>query len=186
MPRIAWLRPNLWIAAAGILLLAGCTSPTEYIENGFKVGPNLGVPAGNTAPHWIDAADIRVREDCAEVGRWWNVFQDPVLDRLIDDASRQNLSLREASFRVLESRAELLMTAGNIFPQTQNASGGYQRGAASVTSNGVPGLENQFFDQWAFGFNLSWELDLWGRLRRAIAAADANLDASCTTTTTSS
>jgi NodT family efflux transporter outer membrane factor (OMF) lipoprotein len=57
--------------------------------------------------------------------------------------------------------------------------GGYQRAAASEAANGAPGITNQFFDQWGFGFNLTWELDLWGRLRRAIASAEDTLDASC-------
>lgn len=179
MRRAVWPLPNVVIAAAIIYSVSGCTGPRDYLRNGFKVGPNPCVSGANTSSHWIDAADRRVCEDFADVSRWWSVFQDPTLDRLIAEASSQNLSLREAGYRVLEARAQLGIAQGNIFPQSQNVSGGYQRAAASEVANGAPGITSQFFDQWAFGFNLSWELDFWGRFRRAIAAAEHSLDASC-------
>jgi NodT family efflux transporter outer membrane factor (OMF) lipoprotein len=148
------------------------------VRNGFKVGPNPSVPQACTAAQWIDAADQRVQQDCTGLGQWWAVFQDPTLDRLIADASSQNLSLREAGFRVLEARSQLGLATGNMFPQTQEAFGGYQRGAFSQVANDSPGVGSQFFDQWAAGFNLSWELDFWGRFRRAVAAAENTLEAS--------
>ena len=132
---------------------------------------------------WIDAADKRVRTDSEAITRWWAVFNDPVLDSLVHDAYAQNLTLREAGFRVLQARAQLAIAVGNFFPQQQYASGSYTRNAASgETANnifnfGIPGTR-RFFSQWDFGFNLNWELDFWGRFRRAIESADANLDAS--------
>lgn len=107
------------------------------------------------------------------------MFQDPTLDRLIACAASQNLSLQEAGFRVLEARAQLGIACGNLFPQSQGAMGTYQRGAASQVSNSSLGFGGQFFDEWAFGFNLSWELDFWGRFRRAVTAAEQTLAASC-------
>ncbi len=65
MIRAVRLRKVALILVAAVLSLSGCTSPVDYLRNGFKVGPNLGVPAGATAPHWIDEGDIRVRDDCA-------------------------------------------------------------------------------------------------------------------------
>jgi NodT family efflux transporter outer membrane factor (OMF) lipoprotein len=158
------------------LAIGGCTSPREYLRNGFKVGPNAAVPGGPTAEHWIDAADRRLQGDAGDLHRWWTVFQDPVLDSLIACAANQNLSLREASYRVLETRAQLGIAQGNLFPQSQNAYGAYQRISASQAANDWPGT--QFFDRWNFGFNLSWELDFWGRMRRAITAAEGTLEAS--------
>jgi NodT family efflux transporter outer membrane factor (OMF) lipoprotein len=84
------------------------------------------------------------------------------------DASRQNLTLREAGFRILQSRAQLGIAVGEFFPQQQNATGSYTRF----------GVADNFFDSWNFGFNLGWELDFWGRFRRAITAAEDDLDAS--------
>ena len=178
MYRAARLRLVVVIMAA-VVLSGGCTSPIEYLKNGFKVGPSYGVPQGSVAPHWIEASDVRVRSDQVDVNQWWAVFDDPVLTRLICNANRQNLSLREAGFRVLETRAQLAIARGNFFPQSQSMAGGYQRIAASEAANTAPGYGSPFFNQWAYGFNLSWELDFWGRFRRAIAAAEDSLEASC-------
>ena len=71
------------------------------------------------------------------------------------------------------------MARGDIFPQSQTAFGSYTRGAASELANTSPGISTQFFDQWNFGFGLAWELDFWGRFRRAVEAADHSLEASC-------
>jgi NodT family efflux transporter outer membrane factor (OMF) lipoprotein len=165
-----------------VLSLGGCTGPREYVHNGFKVGPNYCPPGAQVADNWIDAADKRVRTGSEDISRWWQVFNDPVLDGLVYDAYHQNLTLREAGFRVLEARAQLAISIGNIFPQTQYASGDYSRNAASAeTSNnifdfGIPGTR-RFFSQWDFGFNVGWELDFWGRFRRAIESNQANLGA---------
>ena len=97
---------------------------------------------------------------------------------MIEQAAAQNLTLREAGFRILEARAQLGVAAGSLLPQTQNAAGGYMREAASQIAGTTPGFATQFFDQWAGGFNLAWEIDFWGRFRRAVIAAENNLGAS--------
>src|SRR5437588_8628514 len=78
---------------AGFLVFAvslcGCTPLTEYIHNGFKVGPNYGKPPAPVAPTWIDAADRRVRSETEDLSKWWTVFHDPVLDSLVCSAYRQ-------------------------------------------------------------------------------------------------
>jgi len=164
----------LAVAAVSALWFGGCTSLHDYVRQGFKVGPNYCKPPAPVADHWIDEADVHVSDE-ANLARWWTVFRDPVLDRLIAQAYQQNLTLRQASFRILEARAQLAIAKGEIFPQQQYASGGYQRIASS---NNYLNSGSQFYDQYGLGFNLSWELDFWGRLRRAVAAADANLEAS--------
>src|SRR5437870_5228596 len=97
---------NLAVPFLVTMLLSGCTSVSEYIHNGFKVGPNYVQPPAPVAPNWIDAADVRVRKDSDDLSQWWKVFNDPVLDDLICHAYRQNISLREAGFRVLQARAQ--------------------------------------------------------------------------------
>jgi len=154
----------------------GCTSLSDYVHNGFKVGPNYCRPSAPVAEHWIDAADVRMREG-EDLSRWWTVFNDPTLDRLVAYAYRQNLSLREAGCRVLQARAQRAIAAGELFPQSQDAFGSYNREARSRTSSG-PSTAKPFFDQWNMGFSLGWELDFWGRFRRAVAATDNQLDAS--------
>ncbi|MCY2991960.1 MAG: TolC family protein [Planctomycetota bacterium] len=162
---------------AGLLLaLSGCTSVRDYVNNGFKVGPNYAPPLAEVAEHWIDSADIRTHEG-EDLSRWWTVFKDPTLDRLITSAYRQNLTLREAGFRVLEARAQRGIAVGEVFPQQQNATGSFQRKAVTTNTSGFS-PQQQFYDQWNSGFNLAWELDFWGRFRRAVTAADAQLNAS--------
>ena len=96
------------------------------------------------------------------------MFDDPTLNDLVVDAYRQNLTLREAGFRILAARAQLGIAFGNFFPQSQTMNGSYQRRV----------LQQIYSQRWTYGFNMAWELDFWGRFRRAIIAADASLDAS--------
>jgi len=164
----------------GVFLLifcAGCTSWREYLDNGFKVGPNYRPPNACVAEHWIDAEDIRTEKNLEILKCWWTVFNDPKLNELVACAYRQNLSLREAGFRVLQARASRAIAVGEIFPQQQGASGSYNRNAMAAISPLGPGI-GRFSDSWDYGFSLNWELDFWGRMRRAVAAADASLGAS--------
>jgi NodT family efflux transporter outer membrane factor (OMF) lipoprotein len=166
-------------AGATVLMVfcAGCTGPVEYLRNGLKVGPNYCPPKACVAEHWIDDADLRSEPNPQILQCWWTVFNDPKLNELIYCAYRQNLTLREACYRVLQARAQRGIAIGEFFPQQQSASGSYARNAMSVTPGGGVGVD-RFFSTWNFGFGLAWELDFWGRFRRAILAADANLDAS--------
>ena len=182
----------LFFSAA--VLTSGCTSLSEYIQNGFKIGPNYQKPPAPVAKDWIDADDKRVRSASDDVSKWWAVFKDPVLNSLICDAYRQNLSLRVAGMRVLEARAQLAIDTGNLLPQTQTSTGDFKWNALSgQTANNIlqfsappgslpPGVSfpplKEWYGQWDVGFNLSWELDFWGRLRRAIESDSASLDGS--------
>jgi NodT family efflux transporter outer membrane factor (OMF) lipoprotein len=182
------------------LLTAGClpTRPGEWFHNGFKVGPNYERPPAPVPPEWIEGQDARVRGHELRDGDWWNVFQDPVLDSLIHTAYQQNLTLRAVGMRVLEARAQQAIAVGNFFPQTQLARGEYSRVNLSKNAPNNPttvfpllrGITNQLglpppaagfvnnYSDWQAGFNLSWELDFWGRFRRAIESANASLDVS--------
>ena len=189
-PRALTRRAFLFTAA---VLTSGCTSWREYINNGFKVGPNYRKPPAPLAKDWIDADDQRVRTASDDLSKWWTVFNDPVLDSLVCEAYQQNLSLRQAGMRVLEARAQLAIDAGNLLPQTQSAIGDYKWNGLSLnTANnimqftlppgGLAGVTfptfKRWYGQWDLGFNLSWELDFWGRFRRAVEADSASLDAS--------
>jgi NodT family efflux transporter outer membrane factor (OMF) lipoprotein len=189
-----------WLALAGAAAItagsSGCilTTPSEYVHNGFKLGPNYRTPSSPLADRWILSDDPKVQN--RHLQDWWRVFQDPKLDSLIDTAYRQNLNLRVLGMRVLEARAQRAIAAGNLFPQLQQATGSYSRialskttannpsvignglGAAGLTTPPFNPLFGNWFSDWGGGFNLSWELDFWGRFRRNIESAGANLDAS--------
>jgi NodT family efflux transporter outer membrane factor (OMF) lipoprotein len=160
------------------IFLAGCTSFKDYVHNGFKVGANYSPRPAPVAHNWIDANDKRIRNECEDLSRWWTVFNDPVLSNLVCCAYRQNLTLREAGFRVLQARAQLGITTGQLFPQSQTFTGSYSRNAASRQTISGQAAIAPFFNQWNYGFNLNWELDFWGRFRRAIESSEANLEAS--------
>ena len=161
-----------------MLCLFGCTPVSEYVHNGFKVGPNFKRPPAPVASEWIDSADARVRTEEADLRNWWTVFKDPVLDSLVDTAYRQNLTLRDASFRILEARAQLAIARGTFFPQSQTMNGDYQRIGQTKNTANRSFIALRFYDQWDYGFNLAWEVDIWGRIRRLIEAADEQLNVS--------
>lgn len=160
-----------------LTLSTGCTSCREYVANGFKVGPNYCRPDAAVAGQWIDANNPAIDGGQICNAAWWQTFNDPVLDSLISSAYQQNLSLRIACLRILEARAQRAIVAGNLFPQGQEAFGDYSR--IKLSKNGPSGTSpNLYFNEWTLGGSLAWELDFWGQFRRALEAADANLDAS--------
>jgi len=70
----------------GLARVCGCTPLREFVDNGFKVGPNYRRPPAPLAPAWIDAADPRVRSTVPANWDWWSAFNDPVLNDLVRTA----------------------------------------------------------------------------------------------------
>jgi NodT family efflux transporter outer membrane factor (OMF) lipoprotein len=150
------------------------------------------------AEQWTSAANPKVQARQLQDGQWWAEFKDPILDSLIRQAYEQNLNLRVAATRVLQARGQQAIAVGTLFPQTQQATTSYSRTNISSNSANNPGVLRQFvnglgpsiynipepllptnyYSTWSAGFNMSWELDLWGRLRRSIETSNANLDSS--------
>jgi len=178
--------PRRWgVFAALTVWLAGCTPWSQYVHNGFRVGPNYARPPAPVARDWIDAkddrldaTDVRVRRQPDDLSQWWTVFNDPVLDALILRAAGENLTVREAGFRVLEARAQRAIARGNLLPQTQEAVASYSRNKVSESVANQWEMVQKWFSLSDAGFNLAWELDFWGRFIRAVEAADAELNAS--------
>src|SRR5579884_1860801 len=167
-------RPLLprWFAllslVGAVLGSSGCITSgvSDWVHNGFKVGPNYCKPPAPVAAEWIQARDKDVQ--ARHLKDWWTVFQDETLNTLVRVAYDQNPTLRVMSARVLEARAQQGIAAGNLFTQRQQLQGTYLNG----TANGHPTWINLTY------FNLNWEIDFWGRIRRGIESANANLDAS--------
>ncbi len=148
----------------------------DYVRKGFKVGPNYRKPAAPVAASWIDQYDERVRTELPNYADWWRVFNDPLLDGLMEEAYSQNLDLKAAGLRVLQARYIRAISVGGFFPQQQSAFGSYSRNQNSQNIAG--GLLPLTVDDWQIGANMFWELDFWGKFRRNIESADASLDAS--------
>ncbi len=166
--RLVWVLLFAWFGVQGL----GCTSPQDWIANGFKVGPNYSTPSAPVAHDWIDADDKRVVNDPVDAAAWWATsFNDPVLNQLVTEAYTQNLTVRQAGARIMQARALRQIAAGNLFPQQQDFSAQYSHNL--VTGTGF----DRHFSTWRGSFGLAWEIDFWGRYRRAIESADADLDA---------
>lgn len=164
------------LACAGTLSITGC-GLRDWAHNGFKVGPEYARPDAPVAEQWIDQADPRIATTPAQLADWWTTLRDPVLDQLIQESHLQNLTLREAGARVLEARYLRTFTAGTLFPQAQAISGAYTRNKQSPARANLPPTIQQWYDDWNVGIGTSWEIDFWGRYRRAVEDADAQLDA---------
>jgi NodT family efflux transporter outer membrane factor (OMF) lipoprotein len=184
LPRRRRRGRGLLLFPALVLMLSGCGSLKNWYDNGFKVGPNYGRPTALVADAWLDAYDQRVRSELPNNPLWWEVFDDPRLSELVQSTYEQNLTLRSAGMRVLQARAMRGVAVGGLFPQSQEAFGSYRRDQLSTTTAGIGKLVGKGFpisrvyDTWTAGFDAYWELDIWGRFRRNIEAADAELDAS--------
>ncbi|MFO0808223.1 MAG: efflux transporter outer membrane subunit [Gemmataceae bacterium] len=126
----------------------------------------------------MDADDARVRSQEWDDSHWWTVLNDPILNDLVQSAYAQNLTLREAGFRVLQNRARLAAAVGGLFPQTQVMDGGFEQVNLSRAVANRQALPQPFYSQWTYGFTMAWELDFWGRFRRSIETSRRELDAS--------
>ncbi|HEY3278547.1 MAG TPA: efflux transporter outer membrane subunit [Syntrophorhabdaceae bacterium] len=138
-----------------------------------KVGPDFVRPEVQLSTGWIESGDTRVTTGDQGFLMWWRGFNDPVLERLIEAAYRQNPSLAIAGVRVLEARARLGIAVGGLYPQSQTISGYVQHNRVSENSIAGGIVNTLRYDQAESTLAVSWELDFWGRLRRYIESADA-------------
>ena len=141
------------------------------------VGPNYHAPETKPAEKFdgIEATystDAQTSEQA--VGGFWRTFADPELERLVDEALKSNYDVRIALSRVEEARALRRNSAFDLAPSIQ-ASGGYTKTQVSrdQTLAGAP-RSTEYYDA---GFDAVWELDFFGRVRRGLEAADAQLGA---------
>ena len=133
------------------------------------LGPDYEEPKPEVELAWQDIEDPRISEQTPADPKWWKyAFNDPVLDELIEIALRENLTLRSAGLRVLQSQQLLAIAIGEQYPQQQQITGLAGRGKE----------EGEILDNYNLGFSVTWELDFWGRFQRQIESASAALDAS--------
>jgi NodT family efflux transporter outer membrane factor (OMF) lipoprotein len=157
-------RFGIYCLAIATFIFGGCTT----------VGPDFKRPEASIAKGWIEAKDPKVKPQSVEYSDWWKLFNDPVLNNLIEIAYQQNLPLQIAGIRILEARAQLGIARGSQYPQQQQISGSTTRQRTS--ENAPPGVGgSQTFWNAQSTFDAAWELDLWGRFRRGVESADASL-----------
>lgn len=152
---------------AAWLLISGCA----------PVGPDFVKPDIDNEPDWVTQNRQEFQFSAQDQVEWWQIFDDPILNKLVSLAHQQNNNIRIAGLRVLESRAILGVASGSLYPQTQLIFGDATALQASE-SNANTGAGDLQFTQYNLGVGASWEIDFWGRFRRGIEAADAGLLAS--------
>jgi multidrug efflux system outer membrane protein len=144
------------------MVLAGCA-----------VGPNYQTPSMPVDPGFVNAAEPGFTQD-QTVSRYWTTFADPLLVGLVDDAVAHNKDLEAASANLRAARAARRLAGFDQFP-TVTASGGYAKELESAQQ--LPGVDrhDREFDAADAGFTGLWELDLFGRVRRNVEAARADV-----------
>ena len=125
----------------------------------------------------LGQAGTEGEEGEADFRFWWQQFNDPVLNQLIELAKQENPSLRIAGLRILESRARLGIAGSNLYPQVQQGTGAVTY-VNTRHQGGTVANDSQSFVGYQVGFNIGWELDFWGRFKRGIESADAAFFAS--------
>jgi len=160
---LAMTRSLLVIIASLVLPLAACA-----------VGPDFVPPAAPLADSFTAANNHSIKTDRQEYRDWWRAFHDPTLNRLIQIAYNQNLTLLSAGTRVLQARAALGIAIGEFYPQVQQGTGSliYNRTSAA-TPLAAPNSTPKFFWTNALAVQAAWELDFWGKFRRGVESADA-------------
>ncbi|MEZ6138518.1 MAG: efflux transporter outer membrane subunit [Pirellulaceae bacterium] len=169
--------PSHSVRPTAICLLLCCV----FAISGCKVGPNFSKQRTDYLNHaWADQGNPRFEGQLIDERLWWHVFQDPILDELIENALANNLDLQQAGQRILEARALRQVAAGNLFPQQQTGNAGYNRIRISENTANfvtVPGFfeTTTTYNSFNSNFSAAWELDFWGKYRRIVEAAEADV-----------
>jgi NodT family efflux transporter outer membrane factor (OMF) lipoprotein len=162
-----------------VLLIAGCVS----------VGPDYVKPNTQTSPTWhtpLKGGLVSGETDNRTLLTWWTTLNDPVLNGLVNRALANNLDLKKARARIREARARRGVAVADLFP-TIDATGSATRSRTSENTGSIntatlynAGLEGSINTTTLYnaGLDATWELDIFGGVRRSVEAAEADLEAS--------
>ncbi|EEX94505.1 outer membrane protein [Vibrio orientalis CIP 102891 = ATCC 33934] len=147
-------------AILSLLGLSACT----------VVGPDFTLPEQRPLPSdWsVEQTDSDSQKSQQKLHLWWQQFNDPTLNQLVEMASQQNLDLEAAGLRIVQARSLLGISTGLQYPQVQAVSGNLTR--AYVNDQGVNNA--------GLSFDAGWEMDVWGKYARGIESAEASYYAS--------
>jgi len=150
-----------------LLVISGCA----------MVGPDYVKPEAPEPEQWLESNEPEFKTEETNFSDWWTVFKDPVLNDLIEAAYQQNLPLQIAGLRIYEARAQLGIAFGFQYPQTQQGLGS---GSLNQVSKNAPNIAaaDRYYSNFDIGLDAAWELDVWGKFRRAVQTSVANLEAS--------
>jgi outer membrane protein, multidrug efflux system len=167
-----------WFWSLLVVLLSGC-----------MVGPNYHPPQVPLPGSWAERPATQVSPKIVNLSSWWTVFHDRELNSLIERAASANTDLQIARARVMEARAIRGVVAADYYPEVDiEASYSRSKGSENLisTGSGAPssavtpssGGSSSGKNLFQAGFDASWEIDVFGGVRRAVEAADAELQAS--------
>ena len=161
------------------MALTACTVGPDYEPPDFTV---------ETVPdQWRTTVETEMDADTTDLEMWWISFNDPMLTELIKRSEFGNLDLQAAVGRVAEARAIRGVATGQYWPDIvlggaysyqKLSENGLQGAQAVQPDDGSSSLLTEPFDSWSTGLSMTWEIDLFGRIRRTVEAADAQLGAS--------
>ena len=148
-----------------LILCSGCLTvgpdykvPEKELPEGWKAKAESGLNAASSSPDLLSS--------------WWTVFNDPVLNGLIEKARINNLDLRQAEARIRQARAQKGAARADLFPSLSAGA------SASRTHTREDEGESKTQDLFSNALDASWELDLFGKKRRSLEASEASLQAS--------
>jgi outer membrane protein, multidrug efflux system len=157
--------------AASLFFLAGCA-----------VGPNYHRPDVATAPAWKEQPPWRAADpkDSIPKGNWWTTFADSELDQYEAQALKSNQSIEVARYQLEQARASARITRSGLFPQLTAGISAQrsQTSAGRPTVTGIPLASPTTSSDFSIPFNLTWEPDVFGGVRRSFESANASYQAS--------
>ena len=155
------------------------------VSAGCMVGPNYKRPSAAAPPAFKEQPPVNFKEaeaagwkqsqpgDAYSKGRWWELYNDPALNELEEQVGVSNQNVQQAEAQYRQAKAAVRVARAALFPTATTApaitAGGSGGGASSATSSGGSGSRTSF----NLPFNVSWEPDLWGNIRRGVTASAA-------------
>jgi len=168
---------TLFAYARNTFLAAGCAALLAV--GGCMLGPDYQRPSAPTSPAYKELADWKPAQpqDSVPRGKWWQIYGDAELDALEEQVDISNFNIAVAAAQVREAQALTQQARAGLFPSLDLAVGATrsktQAGGARNT-----GTERSINNSYNIALDASWEIDLWGRIRRGIEASEASAQAS--------
>lgn len=165
MPAVCLMKPPVVLVAG---MLAGCTVGPDYVP------PKVARPSNWTEHAATPAENARTDQ---ELKQWWTSFNDKTLDRLVDMALIGNIDLKVAGQRLIEARAARVIAASADYPQVDAGALASDKQASNTVLFPPVDWHRSNYAFYQFGFDATWEIDIFGGIRRAKQAAEADYGA---------
>jgi outer membrane protein TolC len=123
------------------------------------VGPDYVKPVAPEPEKWLESSSPKIASKEVDFSDWWTVFDDPVVNQLVEAAYNQNLTLQIAGLRIYEARAQLGIAFGFQYPQTQQGTGSASINQISKNAPNSAGAD-RYYSNFDIGLDAAWEVDV--------------------------